>query len=105
MALVYAGKSTKEPNEFYVKGTINYIKKLITNLEKHQNLLGRNISMDRLYTRFEVADWLLDRNITMIGTIMSNRVGIPPKIKSVKDRYVNSYLLFWRSDGLCNLSS
>ena len=61
--------------------------------------------MDRLYTSFEVADWLLDQDITMVGTIMSNRVGIPPAIKPVENREVNSYLLFWRSDGLCNISS
>ena len=102
---MYAGKPVGEPNEYYVKGTINYVKKLVTNFERYQSLRGRNISMDRLYTSFEVADWLLKKNITMIGTIMSNRVGIPKEIKDIQNRDDNSYLLFWRSDGLCNLSS
>ena len=61
--------------------------------------------MDRLFTSFEVPDWLLKRNVTMIGTIMSNRVGIPPEIKPVTNREENSYLLFWRKDGLCNIST
>ena len=83
----HTGKPTEEPNEYYVKGTINYIKKLIEKLEKFQNIRGRNISMDRLYTSFEIADWLLNRCITMIGTIMSNRVGIPKEIKPVTKRH------------------
>ena len=78
---VYAGKPTEQPNEFYVKGTINYIKRLVTNLEQYQSICGRKISMDRLYKSFEVAEWLLKWNVTMIGTIMSNRVRFPPEIK------------------------
>ena len=61
--------------------------------------------MDRLYTSFKVADWLLKRNVTMIGTIISNRVGIPPEMKPVTNQEENSYLLFWQKDGLCNISS
>ena len=61
--------------------------------------------MDRLYTSFEVADWLLERKITMVGTIQSNRVGIPSAVKAVDERELNSYDLYWRNDGKCNLSS
>ena len=103
--IVYAGKPTGQPNEFYVKGTINYIKKLVTKLKRYQSIRRRNISMDRLYTSFKVADWLLKRNVTMIGTIISNRVGISPEIKPITNQEENSYLLFWQKDGLCNISS
>ena len=61
--------------------------------------------MNRLYTSFEVADWLLKQNVTMIGTIISNRVGIPPEVKPVTNREENSYLLFWRKDRFCNIWS
>ena len=103
--IVYSGKPTGEPNEFYISATINYIKRLVENLSLHHTLAGRNISMDRLYTSFEVADWLLERKITMAGTIQSNRVGIPSAVKAVDERELNSYDLYWRNDGKCNLSS
>ena len=52
---------------------------------EHQNLTGRNISMDRLYTSFEVANWLAERKITILGTIQTSRVGIPSEIKKLSN--------------------
>ena len=46
--------------------------------------------MDHLCTSFEIADWLLERKITTLGTMQSNRVGIPPEIKETKDRKILS---------------
>ena len=37
--------------------------------------------MDRLYTAIPTAKWLLQKNITMIGTMQQNRKGIPPEVK------------------------
>ena len=46
-SIVYAGKPESDPDErYYVTGTINYIKQLVENLGRYQNLQGRNISMD-----------------------------------------------------------
>ena len=45
----------------------------------------QNISMDRLYTSTTTTKWLLNKNITMIGTMQYNRSGIPKEIKSVDD--------------------
>ena len=61
--------------------------------------------MERLYTSFEVADWFLQQKITMVGTIQANRVGIPAELKTVNNRDMNSYALYWRKDGKCNISS
>ena len=82
-AHIYAGKPEGDPNEFYVSGTDNYIKFLVNKLLEHQPLQGRNISMDRLYTSIPIARWLLEKGITMIGTLKANRVGIPPAIKDI----------------------
>ena len=81
--IVHSGKSEEEPNEHYVSGTINYIKKSVDDLSRYQNLQGRNISMDRLYTSLECADWLLEKKITSVGTIQQNRVGISAEIKDM----------------------
>ena len=35
-----------------------------------------NTSMDRLYCRFAIAAWLLDRKVTMVGTLESTLIGM-----------------------------
>jgi len=104
-AVVYAGKPEAEPNDFYITGTAEYIKALVKKLEKYHSLKGRNISMDRLYTSFEIADWLLEHKITMVGTLMMNRVGVPTEMKDIQDREVFSTEHYWREDGKCNFAS
>ena len=42
-----------------------------------------------------MAQWLLDRGITYVGTLQSNRKGIPAEIKEAKDRETNSYEVYW----------
>ena len=76
-SLVYAGKPKKLPSPFYICGTESYIKELVTSLEKFVSLQGRNISMDRLYTSIPIAKWLLERNITCVGTLQTRRICIP----------------------------
>ena len=53
-----------------------------------------------------MAQWLLDRRITSVGTLQSNRKGIPAEIKEIKDRETNSYEIYWEKDnGISNLHS
>ena len=103
---VYGGKPEEITNEsFYVQGTINYIKYLAEQLQKCHSLNSRYITMDRLYTSLEIADWLSARNITMVGTFQNNRVGIPPELKVVKDKAELSNEIYWEVNGKCNISS
>ena len=60
--------------------------------------------MDRLYTLFELADWLLNNGVTMIDTLMSNRVGIPPYVKDVSNRETVSSEIFCEKNGKINIS-
>ena len=46
--------------------------------------------MDRLNTSFEIADWLYERKITVVGIMQSNRVGTPPDIKVTANRVILS---------------
>ena len=61
--------------------------------------------MDRLYTGIPIAKWLLQKNMTMIGTFQSNRTGIPPQIKDTKNREDLSTEIFWSDDNNLVLSS
>ena len=96
---VYCGKPEGEPNEFYTAGTSNYVMFLVNKLSNHHYLAGRNISMDRLYSSLALADWLLENGITMVGTMMKNRVGIPTEIKVDQHRDINSTEIYWEKNG------
>ena len=53
-----------------------------------------------------MAQWLLDRRITSVGTLQSNRKGISAEIKEIKDRETNSYEIYCEKDnGISNLHS
>ena len=61
--------------------------------------------MDRLYSSFEIANWLLTNYITMVGTLQKNRVGIPTEITETKGKEILSSETYWEKDGHTNISS
>ena len=56
----------------YVTGTDNYTKYLVEGLEQHVYLQGRNISMDRYFTSRTISEYLLDKGMTVVGTMRSD---------------------------------
>ena len=58
---------------------------------------GCNISCDRLYTSIELARWLLERKITIDGTIKTNHKCVSD-LKKVDGREINSTLIYWEKD-------
>ena len=73
------------------------MKYLVQNFQNYVDLQGRNISFDRLYTSVSLAQCFLSQNITCVGTLQSNRRGIPNEIKNVAERERFSYECFWES--------
>ena len=81
VAAPYCGKPVDEDNSpYYDQGTEPVVRDLVQKVEAATTMKGRNISFDRLYTLIPLVRWLYDRNITSIGTIQTNRKGIPPGI-------------------------
>ena len=105
----YVGKSKNHSNQeqckFFVRGTEDTVKRLVTDLEKHISLSGKNLSYDRLYTSISLAKWLLERNIITVGTLQANRKGIPEEVKHIGSRDSNSYEVFWDQSGKLILNS
>ena len=97
-ATVYAGKPESGNGPYYIDKTENYIKYLVTQIEKDISLQGRNISMDRLYTSISIAEWLLEKKITVVGTLQTNRIEIPDKLKSTRDREDLSSTIYWEKE-------
>ena len=83
-AAPYAGKPEQGHGPYYISTTEDYVKYLVNETEKDTCLQGRNISTDRLYTSISLANWLLDRNITTVGTLNTNRIGLPNELKDTR---------------------
>ena len=82
-----------EVTESHIKDTLNLVERIVEGYEQHgYSLKGTNISMDRYYTSIPQAEWLYDKNITCIGTLNSNRKGLPKEIKETKGREENSWI-------------
>lgn len=84
---------------------MQYITYLINKLPEDQKRADKNISMDPLYTSCAISKWLLERDITMDGTLQINRVGSPPALKDVKEREELSSGTCWEKDRDTILSS
>lgn len=94
---VYCGRPVKTPAPYYVQGTSPIVMRLIEELERYSSLKGMNITMDRLYTNIELCEWFLKKNITVLGTIMANRKGIPREMSSIQNREEFSYRVMWEN--------
>lgn len=73
----YTGKVINQPKD-YNSGP--EVVKRFVELAKLQTS-GRNITMDRKFTAVPIANYLLEQNLTVVGTIMSNRKYVPPELR------------------------
>ena len=46
----------------------------------------RNVTADNFFTSVQLAESLLDKNLTLVGTLRQNKPDIPPIIKASKSR-------------------
>ena len=96
--VVYAGKPIANEGPYYVPGILPIVQSLVTGLSNQMCLQGNNISMDRLYTSLPLVNWLLDKKITAVGTIMANKKGVPAEVKQVAQRDNFSYTVHWQEN-------
>ena len=74
---------------------LSTVQRLVSNHKKRVELGGRNISTDNYYTSLPCAEYFMRNNITTIGTMRANRLGIPKEVKNTKGREQNSYEAYW----------
>ena len=94
-AVVYAGKPIEGEGPYYIQGIIPTVKALVSGLQQTLDLTGRNITMDNLYTSHELFEYLLQQNMTGVGTLRINKRCIPSELKPTANREPNSYKVFW----------
>ena len=100
--VVYAGRPKQYNSvlcKYYVRGTEETIKTLFRNLERCTNLAGWNITYDRFYTSIALEKWLVEKNITSVGTIQANQKGIPAELQTFNGRDAGLYKIYWNVPG------
>ena len=48
--------------------------------------MGRNVSMGRYFTSLPIAEYLLQKKITVVETMRTNRIGLPKELLDMNDR-------------------
>ena len=97
--LPYAGKpEVIGANYYYVTGCDEYTKWLVNNFQIYGTLQGRNISLIRYFTSVTLAEWCLERNITIVGTLKFDRKVISKEMKGVADREEKSTAFCYSED-------
>lgn len=91
----YTGK--KEKRE--VRQGENVVKRLVKKFERS----GRNITFDNFFTTLDVASYLLEKNLAMIGTIRKNKPELPLSFTNAKKREQYSSLFGFQK--YCSLVS
>ena len=104
-SVICAGKPVDKPRPYYVQTTDDIVKYLVNSVTREANIKGHNLSTDRFYTSIEIANWLLEKNVTCVGTIKGNRRGIGD-LKSLVNRESPSTKVYWDKDNtILNVTS
>lgn len=93
---VYVGKQPHGP--FHMDNSAaNITKRMVSTLHNS----GRNITMDNWFTSIPLAEDLLKKKLTIIGTVRKNKREVPPSFVTTKNRPVfSSYFGFSRNKTL-----
>ncbi|XP_071051378.1 piggyBac transposable element-derived protein 4-like [Onthophagus taurus] len=90
--LVYIGRQLGEPPHK------NLGLEVVQTLVRGIHNSGRNLTIDNFFTSVLLATYLLDKNITVVGTLRQNKHDIPKEIKASKDRVVYSSLFCFQNN-------
>nr|XP_022908188.1 piggyBac transposable element-derived protein 4-like [Onthophagus taurus] len=82
--LVYVGRQPGEPPHK------NLGLEVVQTLVRGIHNSGRNLTIDNFFTSVPLATYLLDKNITVVGTLRQNKRDIPREMKASKDRVVQN---------------
>lgn len=90
---IYAGRQPTGP--FAVSNKPTDVVKRLTN---EISGTGRNITVDNWFTSLELADYLLQKNLTLVGTMRKNKPEIPPEFTQTRNREIRTTLFGFRKN-------
>ena len=53
---------------------------------RYNKTVGRNISLDQYFTSVILAEWCLEKGVSIVGTIRTDRKGIPKETKELGNK-------------------
>ena len=68
------------------------MKYLVNEVSRHDSIQGCDMLMDRYFTSVTLAEWALDRNFTIVGTMRHDQKRIEKELKVMKNRDERSVL-------------
>ena len=89
---VYTGKNSTIGRE------VNQGARVVKDLVKEIENSGRNVTCDNFFTSVSLARDLLQKKLTLYGTIRRNKSELPPKFTLAKGREVTSTVFGFQSD-------
>ena len=84
--------------KYDVSGTDKYRKYLVNGVSQLNNIRGTNISMDCYLTSVTVSDWANQKDVTVVGTMRLDFIGLPKRIKEVNGREEKATLYMHSKD-------
>lgn len=104
---VCAGKPAGEPTQHYVLGAA---KTIITCLDAYiaqgNSVKGCNLTIDRGYSHFDAVQHISKKyTMTVVGTICSNRKGLPKHFRDHTGRELGDYQVLFDMDSNINIHS
>lgn len=90
--LVYVGRQPGEPPHK------NLGFEVVQTLVRSIHNSGLNLTIDNFFTSVPLATYLLDKNITVVGTLRQNKRDIPKEMKASKDRVVYTSLFCFQNN-------
>ena len=99
--LPYTGKPkdiSGDAAKYYLAGTDEYTKYLVTEILKYNSIQGCNISTDQYFTSVTLAALVIENKFTVIVTMWCNQKGIPKELKATKDREEKSTMFVYHKD-------
>ena len=90
-AQIYSGKSPDGPERQQASRVVRDLTTTIANS-------GRNVTCDNFFTDFNLAVELLDKNITLLGTLRKNKREIPLSFQALRHRIEQSAMFGFSKD-------
>ena len=81
------------------------MKALINRLNLAVSIQGGNLSIDHFYTSIDLARWCLDKKVTLVGTMQSNRRGVGDVASLVGHGELSTQVFWKEKDGKMSLTS
>ena len=91
---VYTGKNPTVGRE------VNQGARFVQDLVKKIKHSGRNITCDNFFTSIQLAQDLLKKKLTLVGTIRKNKPELPPQFTVAKGRDITSTIFEFQNDAM-----